>query len=299
MAYHVPVLLAESIEGLRIKPKGIYIDLTFGGGGHSRAIIRNLSSKGRLIAFDQDKEALTNRIEDPRFKLVNANFKYLYNYLRYLGVVQVDGILADLGVSSHHFDSPDRGFSYRTDGPLDMRMNRSAQLTAAEVVNSYQPERLKEILEQYGEVPNAKRVVGVICRERGRKPIETVQQLRDLVSPLFPAKTLNKELSKLFQAIRIEVNREIESLQRMIGQAADVLVLGGRFVVISYHSLEDRLVKNFFKSGNFEGEVSKDFYGNVISPFRLVNRKVIVPSDAEIEENPRARSAKLRIGEKV
>ena len=299
MAYHVPVLLAESIEGLRIKPKGIYIDLTFGGGGHSRAIIRNLSSKGRLIAFDQDKEALTNRIEDPRFKLVNANFKYLYNYLRYLGVVQVDGILADLGVSSHHFDSPDRGFSYRTDGPLDMRMNRSAQLTAAEVVNSYQPERLKEILEQYGEVPNAKRVVGVICRERGREPIETVQQLRDLVSPLFPAKTLNKELSKLFQAIRIEVNREIESLQRMIGQAADVLVPGGRFVVISYHSLEDRLVKNFFKSGNFEGEVSKDFYGNVISPFRLVNRKVIVPSDAEIEENPRARSAKLRIGEKV
>jgi len=299
MAYHVPVLLAESIEGLRIKPKGIYIDLTFGGGGHSRAIIRNLSSKGRLIAFDQDKEALTNRIEDPRFKLVNANFKYLYNYLRYLGVVQVDGILADLGVSSHHFDSPDRGFSYRTDGPLDMRMNRSAQLTAAEVVNSYQPERLKEILEQYGEVPNAKRVVGVICRERGRKPIETVQQLRDLVSPLFPAKTLNKELSKLFQAIRIEVNREIESLQRMIGQAADVLVPGGRFVVISYHSLEDRLVKNFFKSGNFAGEVSKDFYGNVISPFRLVNRKVIVPSDAEIEENPRARSAKLRIGEKV
>lgn len=299
MAYHVPVLLAESIEGLRIKPKGIYIDLTFGGGGHSRAIIRNLSSKGRLIAFDQDKEALTNRIDDLRFKLVHANFKYLYNYLRYLGVVQVDGILADLGVSSHHFDSPDRGFSYRTDGPLDMRMNRSAQLTAAEVVNSYQPERLKEILEQYGEVPNAKRVVGVICRERGRKPIETVQQLRDLVSPLFPAKTLNKELSKLFQAIRIEVNREIESLQRMIGQAADVLVPGGRFVVISYHSLEDRLVKNFFKSGNFEGEVSKDFYGNVISPFRLVNRKVIVPSDAEIEENPRARSAKLRIGEKV
>lgn len=299
MAYHVPVLLAESIEGLRIKPKGIYIDLTFGGGGHSRAIIRNLSSKGRLIAFDQDKEALTNRIEDPRFKLVNANFKYLYNYLRYLGVVQVDGILADLGVSSHHFDSPDRGFSYRTDGPLDMRMNRSAQLTAAEVVNSYQPERLKEILEQYGEVPNAKRVVGEICRERERKPIETVQQLRDLVSPLFPAKTLNKELSKLFQAIRIEVNREMESLQRMIGQAADVLVPGGRFVVISYHSLEDRLVKNFFKSGNFEGEVSKDFYGNVISPFRLVNRKVIVPSDAEIEENPRARSAKLRIGEKV
>lgn len=299
MAYHVPVLLAESIEGLRIKPKGIYIDLTFGGGGHSRAIIRNLSSKGRLIAFDQDKEALTNRIDDPRFKLVHANFKYLSNYLRYLGVVQVDGILADLGVSSHHFDSPDRGFSYRTDGPLDMRMNRSAQLTAAEVVNSYQPERLKEILEQYGEVPNAKRVVRVICGERGRKPIETVQQLRDLVSPLFPAKTLNKELSKFFQAIRIEVNREIESLQRMIGQAADVLVPGGRFVVISYHSLEDRLVKNFFKSGNFVGEVSKDFYGNVTSPFRLVNRKVIVPSDAEIEENPRARSAKLRIGEKV
>ncbi|HNS29053.1 MAG TPA: 16S rRNA (cytosine(1402)-N(4))-methyltransferase RsmH [Tenuifilaceae bacterium] len=299
MAYHVPVLLAESIEGLRIKPKGIYIDLTFGGGGHSRAIIRNLSSKGRLIAFDQDKEALTNRIDDLRFKLVHANFKYLYNYLRYLGVVQVDGILADLGVSSHHFDSPDRGFSYRTDGPLDMRMNRSAQLTAAEVVNSYQPERLKEILEQYGEVPNAKKVVGVICRERERKPIETVQQLRDLVSPLFPVKTLNKELSKFFQAIRIEVNREIESLQRMIGQAADMLVPGGRFVVISYHSLEDRLVKNFFKSGNFEGEVSKDFYGNVTSPFRLVNRKVIVPSDAEIEENPRARSAKLRIGEKV
>lgn len=299
MAYHVPVLLAESIQGLRIKPKGIYIDLTFGGGGHSRAIIRNLSSKGRLIAFDQDKEALTNRIDDPRFKLVHANFKYLYNYLRYLGVVHVDGILADLGVSSHHFDSPDRGFSYRTDGPLDMRMNRSAQLTAAEVVNSYQPERLKEILEQYGEVPNAKKVVGVICRERERKPIETVQQLRDLVSPLFPAKTLNKELSKFFQAIRIEVNREIESLQRMIGQAADVLVPGGRFVVISYHSLEDRLVKNFFKSGNFEGEVSKDFYGNVTSPFRLVNRKVIVPSDAEVGENPRARSAKLRIGEKV
>lgn len=299
MAYHVPVLLAESIQGLRIKPKGIYIDLTFGGGGHSRAIIRNLSSKGRLIAFDQDKEALTNRIDDPMFKLVHANFKYLYNYLRYLGVVHVDGILADLGVSSHHFDSPDRGFSYRTDGPLDMRMNRSAQLTAAEVVNSYQPERLKEILEQYGEVPNAKKVVGVICRERERKPIETVQQLRDLVSPLFPAKTLNKELSKFFQAIRIEVNREIESLQRMIGQAADVLVPGGRFVVISYHSLEDRLVKNFFKSGNFEGEVSKDFYGNVTSPFRLVNRKVIVPSDAEVGENPRARSAKLRIGEKV
>ncbi len=299
MAYHVPVLLAESIEGLNIKPDGTYVDLTFGGGGHSREIIKNLSPKGTLIGFDQDKEAMVNGIQDPRFRFVHANFRYLSNYLRYFNIVTIDGILADLGVSSHHFDSPGRGFSFRFDGPLDMRMNLDAELTAREVINSYDPERLNGIIKNYGELPNSKRIVNLICKEREKVAIESMQQLSGLISPLFPKNSLNKELSKFFQALRIEVNREIDSLQQMLNQAGNALKSGGRFVVISYHSLEDRLVKNFMKTGNFQGKVGKDFFGNVTSPFRQINRKVIMPSAEEVDRNPRARSAKLRIGERV
>jgi 16S rRNA (cytosine1402-N4)-methyltransferase len=299
MAYHVPVLLAESIEGLNIKPDGTYVDLTFGGGGHSREIIKKLSSKGTLIGFDQDKEAMVNSIEDPRFRFVHANFRYLSNYLRYFKIQAIDGILADMGVSSHHFDSPERGFSFRFNGPLDMRMNMKAELTAKEVINSYEPERLNSILKNYGELSNSKRIVNIICKEREKGAIESMQELSELVSPLFPKNLLNKELSKFFQAIRIEVNREMESLKQMLNQAGNALESGGRFVVISYHSLEDRLVKNYMKTGNFQGEVEKDFFGNVTSPFRQINRKVIMPSAEEVERNPRARSAKLRIGEKV
>jgi 16S rRNA (cytosine1402-N4)-methyltransferase len=298
MAYHIPVLLNESIEGLNITPDGTYLDLTFGGGGHSREIIKHLSPKGRLIAFDQDEEAMANAIDDSRFLLVRSNFRYFRNFLKYHKVLHVDGILADLGVSSKHFDSPERGFSFRFEGPLDMRMNRNAPLNAEQVINTYDHKALAKMFSLYGELTNANRIAKTIATYRSQEPITTVEQLAELVSPMFPSQQQNKMLAKVFQAIRIEVNREMETLRQMLLQVEQTLTTEGRLVVIAYHSLEDRLVKNFIRSGNFDGELVKDFYGNVFSSFEQINRKVIVPSDEELTRNPRSRSAKLRIARK-
>ena len=299
MAYHVPVLLAESIEGLNIKPNGTYVDLTFGGGGHSRLIMEKLNRQGRLFAFDQDEDALANAIDDKRFVLIPSNFKYFRNFLRYHGVSMVDGILADLGVSSFHLDSPERGFSFRFEGPLDMRMNRRASLSAKTVVNNYEAEDLMKIFRLYGELNEAKRFANAICRERSNKQIETVEDLAELLKPMIPQKIQNKTLAQVFQAIRIEVNHELDVLKSMILNAEKCLVQDGRLVIISYHSLEDRLVKNYFRNGNFEGDDHPDFMGNRTVPFEQINRKVIVPTEEELERNSRARSAKLRIGSKL
>ncbi len=298
MAYHIPVLLNESIEGLSINPNGTYLDVTFGGGGHSREIIKHLSPKGRLIAFDQDKDALANAIDDKRFTLIHSNFKYFRNFLTYLRIEGVNGILADLGVSSKHFDSPERGFSYRFDGPLDMRMNRNAPLSAELVINTYDEKELSNIFSIYGELSNARRITKTIIAERAVNHIKTIEALTELISPLFPAQQRNKMLAQLFQAIRIEVNGELEALKQLLIQSERTLLPHGRLVVISYHSLEDRLVKNFIRTGNFAGDKEADFYGNVESPFIQVNRKVIAPEEKELEENPRSRSAKLRIAER-
>jgi 16S rRNA (cytosine1402-N4)-methyltransferase len=297
MAYHVPVLLHESIEGLEIKPNGTYVDLTFGGGGHSTEILKHLN-KGRLIAFDQDEEALANAIDDKRFILIRSNFRFFRNFLRYHGIKEVDGILADLGVSSHHFDSPERGFSFRFEGPLDMRMNQNQRLSAKQVINNYSSEDIANVLTQYGELQGARRLANAICKARDERTIESVEQLADLLKPMFPSATQNKMLAQVFQAIRIEVNQEMEVLKQMLTNATKALKKDGRLVVIAYHSLEDRLVKNYFRSGNFEGDLDKDFYGNVTSPYEQINRKVIVPSEEENRRNSRARSAKLRIGRK-
>lgn len=298
MAYHVPVLLRESIDGLDIKPNGVYVDLTFGGGGHSTEILKHLSN-GKLFAFDQDEEALANAIDDKRFTLIRGNFRFFRNFLRYHGIREVDGILADLGVSSHHFDSPERGFSFRFEGPLDMRMNQKSKKSAKHVVNEYAADDLARVFTLYGELQNAKRLANAICQSRSGKQIETVEQLYELLKPMFPFNQQNKMLAQVFQAIRIEVNQEMFVLEQMLINATKCLKKDGRLVIIAYHSLEDRLVKNYMRSGNFEGDVEKDFYGNVSSPYELVNRKVIVPSDEEIKINSRARSAKLRIGKKV
>lgn len=298
MAYHVPVLLRESIDGLEIKPNGVYVDLTFGGGGHSTEILKHLS-KGKLFAFDQDEEALANAIDDKRFTLIRGNFRFFRNFLRYHGIREVDGILADLGVSSHHFDSPERGFSFRFEGPLDMRMNQKSRKSAKHVVNDYAADDLARVFTLYGELQNAKRLANAICQSRSGKQIETVEQLYELLKPMFPFNQQNKMLAQVFQAIRIEVNQEMFVLEQMLINATKCLKKDGRLVIIAYHSLEDRLVKNYMRSGNFEGDVAKDFYGNVSSPYEAVNRKVIVPSDEEIKINSRARSAKLRIGKKV
>jgi 16S rRNA (cytosine1402-N4)-methyltransferase len=299
MAYHVPVLLAESIEGLNISPNGVYVDLTFGGGGHSRAILEKLGKKGRLIAFDQDEEAQQNALDDKRFMLIRSNFRYFRNFLRYHGIEQVNGILADLGVSSHHLDSPQRGFSFRFEGPLDMRMNRNAKLTAQKVVNDYPVEELTRILKLYGEVQSASKMASVIAKARENQKIETADQLLEILKPLVPFKIQNKVLAQVFQAIRIEVNREMENLEAMLESSSKCLVPGGRLVVISYHSLEDRMVKNYLRYGNTEGTDSKDLMGNRNVPFEQVNKKVITPSDEECKVNNRARSAKLRIGKRI
>ncbi|QKG79213.1 16S rRNA (cytosine(1402)-N(4))-methyltransferase RsmH [Tenuifilum thalassicum] len=299
MAYHVPVLLNESIEGLDINPSGTYVDLTFGGGGHSRAILQKLGKKGRLIAFDQDEDALKNALDDKRFMLIRGNFRYFRNFLRYHGVEQLNGILADLGVSSHHLDTAERGFSFRFEGPLDMRMNRNAKLTGQKVINEYSEERLANILKLYGEVKGAGRVASVIVRERSKGSIDNADQLLEILKPLIPFKIQNKVLAQIFQAIRIEVNQEMESLKEMLESSVKSLLPGGRLVIISYHSLEDRMVKNFFRYGNVEGTDSMDLMGNRNVPFEQVNRKVITPSDDECIENNRARSAKLRIGRKL
>ncbi|MFC2309045.1 MAG: 16S rRNA (cytosine(1402)-N(4))-methyltransferase RsmH [Bacteroidota bacterium] len=296
--YHVPVLLEESIECLRIKPDGVYVDCTFGGGGHSLAILARLGSKGRLYGFDQDREAYRNTTDDERFTFVRGNFKYISNFLRYYGEDKVDGILADLGVSSHHFDEAERGFSYRFDGALDMRMNREASFTAEELINGYDEQALADILYLYGELCNARRIANAIVCRRQTKAIKTIFELTEVLRPFCTKGKEYKELAPIFQAIRIEVNAELDSLKTLLGRSVDLLRSGGRIAVISYHSLEDRLVKNFLKTGNFGGEPQKDFYGNPITPFANVS-KAIVSNDREIADNPRARSARLRYAEKI
>lgn len=297
MSYHVPALLTKSVDGLEIKPDGIYVDVTFGGGGHSKEILRRLG-KGRLIAFDQDEDALANSIDDKRFLLLNQNFRFLKNNLLCLGLDSVDGIIADLGVSFHQFDVPERGFSFRFDGPLDMRMNRSGALTAAKVLNEYDEERLANIFFQYGEITNSRVVAREVVAARERSPLNTIGDLTGAVKALVPQRAENKFYAKLFQALRIEVNRELEYLEEMLEQALEMLKKGGRLVVITYHSLEDRLVKNFIRSGSFSGEIEKDFFGNAASPFILVSKKAILVDEEETAVNPRARSARLRIAEK-
>ena len=299
MGYHLPVMLNECIEGLNIRPDGTYVDATFGGGGHSRAILSHLGEGGRLIAFDQDADALENALDDSRFTLLNENFRHMKSFLRLHGVRSVDGVLADLGVSSHQFDVAERGFSTRLNGELDLRMDRRQETTARDLVNSTSEEELTRILRLYGELPNAYQMAKAICRARMEKEIVTTFDLRDAVSRHLPRGMENKYLAMLFQALRIEVNGELEALKEMLQQSVDVLVPGGRLVVMSYHSLEDRLVKNFFKAGNFEGEVNKDFYGNPIVPLKPVVRKAVTASEEELQVNSRARSAKLRVAEKL
>ncbi len=298
MGYHTPVLLKESVEGLQIKPNGIYVDVTFGGGGHSKEIIKHLD-KGKLVAFDQDDDALPNLMSDKRFVFVNHNFRFLKNFLKYHNIEKIDGLLADLGVSSHHFDDPDRGFSFRFEGELDMRMNQSAKLSAKEVINEYDEDNLAKVLWEYGELKNSRKLAKAVTEQRRKKKIETITEFTDILIPYLPKHAEHKFLAKVFQALRIEVNREIEFLKEMLLQTIDVIKPGGRLVVITYHSLEDRIVKNFIRDGKFEGEAEKDFFGNTAVPFKAVNRKIIVPNDAEIEENNRARSAKLRIAERL
>lgn len=297
--YHVPVLLRESMEGLDIKPDGDYIDLTFGGGGHSREILKRLE-QGRLMGFDQDEDALVNVPQDDRFVFVNHNFRYLRNFLRYYGWGQVDGILADLGVSSHEFDEAERGFSFRFDAELDMRMNRRNCLKASDVLNGYAEEALAAIFRNYGEVENAARLAGLIVRARQSREISTSEEFFQVIQACVPRMKEKKYLAKVYQALRIEVNGELDALKEMLEQVAQVLKPGGRLVVITYHSLEDRIVKNFLKTGNTEGQEEKDLiFGHVKTDFRLVNRKIIVPSEEEISTNPRSRSAKLRIACKL
>ena len=298
LTYHVPVLLKESVDGMNIQPDGTYVDVTFGGAGHSREILSRLGEGGRLLGFDQDEDAERNIVNDPHFIFVRSNFRYLQNFLRYHNIEQVDAILADLGVSSHHFDDSERGFSFRFDGALDMRMNTRAGQTAADIVNNYTEEALADVFYLYGELKVARRLASLIVRTRENKKIETIGDFLELVKPFTGKDKEKKFLAQAFQALRIEVNDEMRALKEMLQQTLQVLKPGGRLVVITYHSLEDRLVKNFLKTGNFEGKSEQDFFGNVQTPFRMVNNKVIVPSDEEIERNPRSRSAKLRIAEK-
>jgi len=297
--YHQPVLLNDCIEGLRINPSGVYVDVTFGGGGHSKAILNQLNENGRLVAFDQDDDAYANRPDDERLIFVKQNFRYLKNYLKFYKIAQVDGILADLGVSSHQFDTAERGFSIRFDGDLDMRMNQNSPLTAAKILNEYSEENLANVLYQYGEIKESRKIARAIGKSRIEKPIETIDELKKLINPFAKKFKESQFLAQVFQALRIEVNEELVVLKEMLMQAVEVLKPGGRLVVMSYHSLEDRLVKNLIKTGNFEGTIEKDFFGNYATPLEAVNRKVIIPSEEEIEKNNRARSAKLRIAEKI
>ena len=297
-SYHVPVLLSESLEGLAIQPKGIYVDVTFGGGGHSREILSRLAPEGHLYGFDQDADAEHNVPSDDRFTFVRSNFRYLYNFMRYYGRQgQVDGLLADLGVSSHHFDDQARGFSFRFDGDLDMRMNTRAGKTAADVVNQYSEGELANLFYLYGELKASRKLANTLVKARAEHPIATIGDFLEIIKPFVGKDKEKKFLAQAFQALRIEVNDEMSALKAMLQGSLRVLKPGGRLVVITYHSLEDRLVKNFLKAGNFEGKSEQDFFGNQQSPFHLVNNKVIVPTAEEIERNPRARSAKLRIAE--
>ena len=298
-SYHIPVLLQECIDGLSIRPDGVYVDVTFGGGGHSRAILLALGEKGHLYGFDQDSDAINNVPVDSRFTFVHSNFRYLKNWMRYHGVEQLDGLLADLGVSSHHFDEAGRGFSFRQDGPLDMRMNRQASLSAKDVIQTYNEKQLAQIFYLYGELRNARQLAAAIVRNRNIQPINTIDDFIKVVNPLMGKSREKKDLAKVFQALRIEVNHELEALCEMLGSAIELLKPGGRLLVLTYHSLEDRIVKNFMRAGNVDGKADKDFYGNLLSPLKPVNNKVILPDAAEEERNPRSRSAKLRIAERL
>lgn len=312
-AYHVPVLLKESVDGLNIQPGGIYVDVTFGGGGHSREILSRLDATAHLYSFDQDEDAEKNLSSwdetseekgknspshPQNFTFVRSNFRYLKNWMRYYGVEQIDGLLADLGVSSHHFDDETRGFSFRFDAPLDMRMNKRAGKTAADIVNSYEEEALADVFYLYGELKNSRKIAATLVNARQQKPITTTQEFIQAVEPIFHREREKKDMAKLFQALRIEVNQEMQALKEMLMAAKEVLRPGGRLSVITYHSLEDRIVKNIMKTGNAEGKVKQDFYGRIESPFLLINNKVITPNSDEQEQNPRSRSAKLRIAEK-
>lgn len=295
MVYHVPVMLDQCLSGLDINPEGTYVDVTFGGGGHSRAILSQLNNEGRLLGFDQDLDAMARAPQDSRFTFVRSNFRYLHNFLRYYDALPVDGILADLGVSSHHLDEASRGFSFRFEAPLDMRMNQRATLTAAQVVNDYSEERLQTIFSLYGELPNSRRLAQAIVKARATEPLRTMQQLLAVATPLMPRQREKKELAKMMQALRMEVNHETEALQEMLEAAVEALKPGGRLVVMTYHSIEDRMVKNFMKSGNIEGKVETDLYGRSYAPLRMSPSKPITPDEREVEQNPRSRSAKLRI----
>lgn len=297
--YHVPVLLNESIDGLNIKKDGIYIDVTFGGGGHSREILSRLEGDARLFSFDQDQDAELNIIKDDRFTFVRSNFRYIKNWMRYHGIEQIDGLLADLGVSSHHFDDETRGFSFRFDAPLDMRMNKRGGQTAADIINGYDEQRLADIFFLYGELKNARKIASALGKARIAKRIETTNDLMEATEKLFRQEREKKEMAKMFQALRIEVNHEMDALKDMLKGATGLLAPGGRLSVITYHSLEDRMVKNIMKTGNVEGKMEKDFFGRTETPFKLINNKVIIPSEEEQERNPRSRSAKLRIAEKI
>lgn len=296
--YHVSVLLKESVDGLDIQPDGVYVDVTFGGGGHSKEILSRLGPKGHLYSFDQDADAENNIVNDDRFTFVRSNFRYITNWMQYYGVEQIDGLLADLGVSSHHFDDETRGFSFRFDAPLDMRMNKRAGKTAADVLNNYTEEQLADVFYLYGEMKNARRIAKAVCDYRREKSIQTTADLGEVIEPLMRSEREKKDMARLYQALRIEVNHEMDALRDMLRGATQLLREGGRLSVITYHSLEDRIVKNVMKAGNVEGKVEQDFYGRVTSPFRLVN-KVTIPSEEEQQRNPRSRSAKLRIAEKI
>lgn len=316
-AYHIPVLLKESVDGLHIKPNGIYVDVTFGGGGHSREILSRLGADGHLFSFDQDADAENNIFEDSgdakdcsneqkgkrfvddsRFTFVRSNFRFLKNWMQYYGIEQIDGLLGDLGVSSHHFDDESRGFSFRFDAPLDMRMNKRAGKTAADIVNEYDEEQLANLFYIYGELKNSRRIASTLTNARRQKPIATTSDFISAVEPLFKREREKKDMAKLFQALRIEVNHEMTALKEMLMAATDVMKPGGRLSIITYHSLEDRIVKNIMKTGNIEGKVEQDFFGHIDSPYKLINNKVIVPSEEEQSQNPRSRSAKLRIAER-
>ena len=294
----MPVLLKESVDGLDIRPGGVYVDVTFGGGGHSREILSRLGANGRLFGFDQDADAEANIMDDGRFTFVRSNFRYLKNWMRYYGIGPIDGLLADLGVSSHHFDDAERGFSFRFDAPLDMRMNKRDGITAADVLNRYDEARLADVFYLYGELKNSRRIAAAVAKARAAKPVVTTQDLVDATAALFKREREKKDMAKMFQALRIEVNGEMGALKEMLAAAVELLRPGGRLSVITYHSLEDRIVKNFMRTGNAEGVAEQDFYGRTRSPLAAVNNKVIVPDGGEQERNPRSRSAKLRIAEK-
>ena len=301
--YHVPVLLKQSVDGLNIRPGGVYVDVTFGGGGHSREILSRLDAEGHLYGFDQDLDVVKQLDNEPfnqsNFTFVRSNFRYLKNWMRYYGVDHIDGLLADLGVSSHHFDDESRGFSFRFASPLDMRMNAKAELTAADVVNGYDEKQLADVFYLYGELKNSRRLAAAIVKARKTQTVSTTGQLLDVVEPLFHREREKKDMAKVFQALRIEVNHEMSALAEMLAAATELLGQGGRLSVITYHSLEDRMVKNVIRAGNVSGSIEKDFYGSIQSPLKAVNNKPIVPDEDELQRNPRSRSAKLRIAEKA